>query len=307
MINEFFKEKSPFCYNYFSILFEQIKENKRDFPQAIIFEGIDTKLQYLFSLELARILNCTSDENCTNCKWIKSFSHPAVNNVSQIHFKSEDDTAKTVISVKQAREIESNLKITSDYHRFFIFFSSKEYEYDDFELSDFEKLGYSTQINFSIEPLEISTFNPATLNALLKSVEEPPKNTTFVFLTKSRENILPTITSRCLVFKLSSNSAFQTNEKIKELASFYFNLSYQNAYEISEKIINFSIENQLDIKDTLNEINCYLKDLIQQNPSSYLKIINDIKIINQATKMIKSKVNEKNAIETMLFRLVRGY
>ncbi len=307
MINEFFKEKSPFCYNYFSILFEQIKENKRDFPQAIIFEGIDTKLQYLFSLELARILNCTSDENCTNCKWIRSFSHPAVNNVSQIHFKSEDDTAKTVISVKQARQIENSLKITSDYHRFFIFFSSKEYEYEDFELSDFEKLGYSTNINFSIEPLEFSTFNPATLNALLKSVEEPPKNTTFVFLTKSRENILPTITSRCLIFKLSSNSNCPTSEKIKALASFYFDLNYYNIYETSEKIINFSIENQMSLTDTLDEINCYLKDLIQQNSDSYFKIINDIKIINQTTKMIKSKVNEKNAIETMLFRLVRGY
>lgn len=307
MINEFFKEKSPFCYKYFSILLDQIKENKRTFPQSIIFEGSDTKLQYLFSMELARILNCTSDENCTNCKWIKSFSHPAVNNVSQIHFKPDNDTTTTLISVKQAGEIENTLKITSDYHRFFIFFSSKEYKYDDFELSDFEKLGYSTQIDFSIEPLEISTFHPTTLNALLKSVEEPPKNTTFVFLTKSRENILPTITSRSLIFKLSSNSPFVTDEKIKELAQFYFELDFKNAYEISEKIINFSIENQIDTKTTLSEITCYLKDLIRQNPTSYTKIFNDIKIINGAIKMINSKVNEKNALETMLFRLIRGY
>ena len=197
MLNSLFQNKFPFAYRYFSELINLVFENKREFPQALILEGADTKTQYLFALELARILNCMGDKSstceCVNCKWIKSQTHPAINNVSEIHFKGEGDETKTVISAKQAREIEKNLVLSSDYHRFFIFFSSGEKEYDPFELSDFQELNYSTDINFEIKPLNYNTFHPTTPNALLKSIEEPPKGVTFVFLTKSREDILPTI------------------------------------------------------------------------------------------------------------------
>ena len=163
MLDKFFENKFPFVFSYFSTLLEFVEKKERKFPQSLIFEGTDTKTQYLFALELARILNCLNDKSsscdCINCKWIKTHSHPAVNNVSQIHFKGEGDEAKTVISVKQAREIEKSLTLSSDYHRFFIFFSSGEKEYLENELRCFEKLGYDLNINFSIEPLNYSTFH----------------------------------------------------------------------------------------------------------------------------------------------------
>ncbi len=51
--------------------------------------------------------------------------------------------------------------------------------------------------------------NPFMLNALLKTLEEPPKNTLF-FLTAERP-VLSTIASRCMTFKLApmSEKAFQ--------------------------------------------------------------------------------------------------
>ena len=61
MINTYFKDKFPFAYNYFSTLLELVKNKQRQFPQALIFEGADTENQYLFALELARILNCKKD------------------------------------------------------------------------------------------------------------------------------------------------------------------------------------------------------------------------------------------------------
>ena len=164
MINELFKTKFPFVYNYFSNLLESRFLNI--FPQSIIFESSDTKNSYYFALELARNLNCKNDKstncNCTNCKWIKPYTHPAVNNVSQIHFKGEDDDTKTQISVKQAREIEKSLTLSSDYHKFFIFFSSSNSE------SEGNEYGYS-EINHTIEPLNTHIFNLSTANALLKN------------------------------------------------------------------------------------------------------------------------------------------
>lgn len=314
MLSNYFSEKFPFAYNYFSNLLSLAKEEKRDFPQALIFEGSDTKNQYLFALELARILNCEkngeTDCDCINCRWIKSHSHPCVNNVSQIHFKGENDETKSVISVKQAAEIEKSLNLSSDYHRFFIFFSSREYTYNEDELGCFRELSYSDDINYSIEPLNYQTFNPATLNALLKSVEEPPKRTTFVFLTKSREDILSTIVSRCQVFKLSGEKNKIDYSDILNLISSYPNITYQNCFDISDAFQKYIKDENFDTLEILNKILEYLKDLLKQNldnSSIVLKINNDIKIVNDAIKYKKASMQEKIIFDTMFLKIARGY
>ena len=311
MLNSIFENKFPFAYRYFSELLNLVFENKRDFPQALILDGADTKTQYLFALELARILNCQGDKtstcDCINCKWIKSQSHPAINNVSQIHFKGEGDETKTVISAKQAREVEKSLMLSSDYHRFFIFFSSGEKDYDPFELSDFQELNYSTDINFSIEPLNYSTFHPTTPNALLKSIEEPPKRTTFIFLTKSKEDILPTIVSRCLTFKLSGLKEKLSYDDILPIIQNYPNIDYKLGFEISDNIQKYIKESGCELELVLNKILEYLKDLMKQNPQMSAKINQDIKIINEAIKQNRANMSDKIILDTMFLRLTRGY
>ena len=311
MLNPLFQNKFPFAYKYFNELLNLVFENKRDFPQALIFEGADTKIQYLFALELARILNCTGDKtstcDCINCKWIKSQTHPAVNKVTQIHFKGEDDVSKTVISAKQAREVEKSLMLSSDYHRFFIFFSSGEKEYDPFDLIDFQNLNYSTDINFSIEPLAFNTFHPTTPNALLKSIEEPPKRTTFIFLTKSKEEILPTIVSRCQVFKLSGLKEKLNYNDVLSIIQNYLNIDYKSAFEISDNIQKYLKENNAELELILNKILEYLKDLIKQNPQMSAKINQDIKIINDSIKQTRANMSDKIILDTMFLRLARGF
>ena len=249
MLNSIFQNKFPFAYRYFNELLSLVFENKREFPQALILEGADTKTQYLFALELARILNCQGDKssscNCLNCKWIKTHSHPAINNVSEIHFKGEGDESKTVISAKQAREVEKSLALSSDYHRVFIFFSSGEKEYDPFELIDFQNLNYSTNVDFEIKPLTFTTFHPTTPNALLKSIEEPPKRTTFIFLTKSREEILPTIVSRCQCFKLSGLKEKLNYNDILSIIQNYPNIDYKSAFDISDNLQKYLKEAEI--------------------------------------------------------------
>lgn len=314
MLDKYFLDKFPFVYNYFSNLLEFVFENKRKFPQSIIFEGADTKTQYLFALELARLLNCKKNRelncDCINCQWIKTHSHPAINNVSQIHFKDDNDETKTVISVKQARLIEKSLSLSSDYHRFFIFFSSGEKEYEENELKAFELLGYKTDINYSIEPITYKTFHPTTPNALLKSIEEPPERTTFIFLVKSREDILPTIVSRCLVFKLSGKKEKLDYSDIINLISDYPNIEYKSAFDISQNIQNFIKENYITLDNVLNKMLEYLKDLLMknmQNTQLITKINNDINIINQAIKQSNANLSDKNILETMFLRISRGY
>ena len=159
----------------------------------------------------------------------------------------------------------------------------------------------------SIEPLKYDTFNIAAVNTLLKSVEEPPKNTSFIFLTNSKENILPTITSRCQVFKLNSNLYNNNYYEVSDIIQLYQNINIQNAYQIADKIFDCAKDRQLSIIEIFEKINIFLKDAIIQNQSNCNKCMSDIKIINQAQKMIKANVSEKLAVETMVFRIARGY
>ena len=305
MINEIFKNKFPFVYNYFSSLLES--NIKGRFPQSIVLESSDAKNAYYFALELSRILNCrndkTSDCNCSNCKWIKSYAHPAVNNVSQIHFKADDDKTETQISVKQSSEIEKNLNVSSDYHRFFIFFSSKktepyanEYDYQD--------------ADFTIEPLTKQTFNRFTINSMLKYIEEPPENTTFVFLAKSKEDILPTIVSRSQVFKLSSIPDKINYSDIATYLSDYFNLDYIKAIKLSEDILNFIDSNELNSNIALEKLIAYLKDILKQNCNNIElcnKINQDISFISDAIKQSRANISDKIVLEALFLKIARGY
>lgn len=310
MINEMFKNKVPFVYDYFSNLLDLINQNKKTFPQAIIFEGMDTKLQFLFSLELARILNCKETKepicSCTNCRWIKNLEHPSVNLVSQIHFKPDGDETKTVISVKQANLIEKTLTFSSDYYRFFIFFSSA-LEQNNNEI--FEKYGINKEIDFKIEPIENKTFNPNALNALLKSVEEPPKNTCFIFLTKSKEDILQTIVSRCQIFKIGKGVEKIDYSQIQELIKDYFKITYDNAFDISSSLLDFAKENEIDAKVILNMLLSYLETILKENVENngiYLKLSYDIKLVNLALKQLRASINEKIVFDSLFLSIAKG-
>ena len=100
---------------------------------------------------------------------------------------------------------------------------------DENDKEIFSSLGYKNNLDYSIEPLEYKTFQNATLKTLLKSIEEPPERTTFVFLTTTKENILPTIVSRCQVFKLSSKIRINKKDTTFDYYSMYSRIDAQNS------------------------------------------------------------------------------
>ena len=68
-------------------------------------------------------------------------------------------------------------------------------------------------------------------NALLKAIEEPNNNVNYLLIHNNSRNILDTLKSRCLIFKI--------------------NLSYQKKIEIINKLINDDVFNYLS-KDLIN-------------------------------------------------------
>lgn len=302
MINEIFN-KYDFIKNYFETYF---KSQKR-FPQSIILESSDTFSSYFFAIELARILNCKEDGapdcTCLNCKWIKENAHPDIISVTPINFK--DDDSKTVISEKQAGNVASIINQTSDNHRFFIFSNAKIEEYDEITENKFKAFlnaGYSLkEENWQPTPLNKKVFQDKSSNALLKSVEEAPDKVTFIFLTDTKDNIISTIVSRSLVFKMN----LKPKQKNIDVSSFFegypdFNIEYA---------LN-SLENLLDLTEDylglLNAIQNYFLELIKanvNNPNLISIIEKDIKRVELAKRHLQAKITPKNTFEALFIDL----
>ena len=306
-INKFFKNKYPFLTSYFENFFN----SKKRFPQSIVFEGLDILSQYFFTLELARILNCEKegleDCNCTNCRWIRENKHPSIINITPLDFK--DDASKTVISVKQTEKITSIIKESSSYHRFFIFSGAKELVLDDNrqnKIREYQNIGYDlSKENWYPYPLNKKILQEEASNSLLKSTEEAPEKVTFVFLSNTKEDIISTIVSRSLVFKMPFRYE-KSNINVKEFFENYPNENILNSIEKAAELINFQTSNNLDLIEILNSMQEYLFELIKKNCSNEnLKnlITSDIKKVQKAKKQLSASVLPKYAIESLFIDL----
>lgn len=303
MINPIFK-KYDFLYNYFETWFQ----SKKRFPQSLVFEGLDTLSQYFFTLELARIINCEKDKspdcNCTNCKWIKENKHPSIVNVTPLDFK--EDNTKTVISVKQIEKITSIINESSDYHRFFIFSNAKNLPLSPIqanEIKNYNNAGFSIdKENWYPYPLNRKILQEEASNALLKSTEEAPNGVTFVFLTDTKEDIIQTIVSRSLVFKLASKRE-KNNIDLFEFLEDYPNLNIEKAIEKAYLFTEKQAALNLDMIDILDCFQEEFLNMLKLNLNLKDFIIEDIKKIQIAKKQISALVSPKYAIESLFISL----
>ncbi len=123
----------------------------------------------------------------------------------------------------------------------------------------------------------IEYLNQNSVNALLKTLEEPNENIFFI-LIHNQKNVLSTLKSRCLDFKV-----FFTNQKSLEITN---QILEDDIYEIVNKdllnyyitpgniycLVKFSQENKIDLKNI--NLNLFLKTIIREN---YYKKNNQIK------------------------------
>jgi DNA polymerase-3 subunit delta' len=133
---------------------------------AYLFLGPEGVGKRTIGLSLAQAIHCNEVDNdscghCLNCLRIQTGNHPDVRMIGPIAGKKE-------ISIQQIRSIEKELSFRA--------FSGKK----------------------------IAIIDPATLmnmpaqNALLKTLEEPPRDSLLILVATNAGGLLPTLRSRCL-------------------------------------------------------------------------------------------------------------
>src|SRR6266571_3469355 len=134
---------------------------------AYLFAGPEGVGKRTLALALAKAIHCAERVDdfcgqCANCARIEDGNHPDVRTIEPLAGKKE-------ISIQQIREIEKELNFRS--------FSGKK---------------------------KIAILDPATLmnlsaqNALLKTLEEPPRDSLLILIAANGGVLLPTLRSRCL-------------------------------------------------------------------------------------------------------------
>jgi DNA polymerase-3 subunit delta' len=155
-----------------------------------------------------------------------------------------------------------------------------------------EMITYTNKSSFDNMPRfilidNIENLNKNSVNALLKIVEEPNEKTFFILIHNNEKYILPTLKSRCLIFKI--NFSFEESINILNLilGKNIFDLinrdlisHYDTPGEIIS-LVNFANEKKINLNDyTLKKILILLIDNSYYKKNKYIKdlIVNFIEL-----------------------------
>ena len=146
---------------------------------AIILHGPSADVLRALSVQIAKALNCvngTTGDSCGVCQRIERRLHP------DVHFIEVGGDRK-MISVEQIREIVGDATL-------------RPYE--------------GRNKVFIIDPAD--ALSPGGSNSLLKTLEEPARDTIFILLTRAPDLLLPTIRSRSQAIYVGA--AIQRDEQL---------------------------------------------------------------------------------------------
>ncbi len=169
------------------ILRRMLKE--RRVPGALLFAGEGGIGKKLFALELAKALNCRTPkgvEACDRC--------PACVRISRSSFPEYSDDKENREKIVWSEH--PDVALARPYNRVLRIHLMREIERE----ANSRPFEGKARI-FIIE--EANKLNDASSNALLKTLEEPPKTSHLIMITARAASLLPTIRSRCQTIRFS--------------------------------------------------------------------------------------------------------
>ncbi len=204
-------------------------------PSAYLFYGGVGTGKWALALEVAKAINCENlqipskagNENqacdqCLSCRKIDKLIHPDVKTifpVPSVKTQEEKERFKKE-KIKEPYTIvkfDKNVNIPVDEIREM---QNKLY------LKPFEGKRKVVIIT------EVENMHPSSANSLLKTLEEPPKDSHLILTTTDINRLLPTVVSRCQQIRFAKIPSFLVEKRLKERyqipeekASFYAKIS----------------------------------------------------------------------------------
>lgn len=179
------------------------------------------------------------------------------------------------------------------------------YYYPELKMDDVRELimrvsesSYNDRKVYIIDKIEIA--KKEVLNAILKVIEEPPKNVYFILLTR-RMDILETIKSRSIKLDLTRNIPKDLIDENYDIYKFFeYDFNYLNEYISGEiDIDTFNVES---LEEVYENIFNYYQDSNLENRIKYeksiiyilksLKYEKEIQLVNLSDKIIKILIDK---------------
>ena len=247
---------------------------------AYIFYGPEGIGKDATALEFAKALNCdtTSDEacdKCSSCAKAQRFQHPNIKMVYALPVgkteKKGDDPIQ-VLSEEQLEGVHEQLRLKSEnhYHRIsvpratFIKINSVRELKRQSAMSMFEK-GRKVFLLFNADEM-----NEEASNSLLKTLQEPSRDTVLVLTTSHREMLLPTILSRCQIVPFDSLEVSDIREHLvsfdgidRDQAELIAKLS-EGSYARARELLS------IDVNAERKEVVQFVRSALSARPSSIL-------------------------------------
>jgi DNA polymerase-3 subunit delta' len=194
---------------------------------AYLFYGEVGTGKWALALEVAKAINCEDDKNkpcdeCLSCRKIDKLIHPDVKTIFPVpSVKTEEEKERfkreKIKDPYAIVKFEKNVNIPVD--------EIREMQ-NNLYLKPFE--GKKKVVIIT----EVENMHPSSANSLLKTLEEPPKDSHLILTTTDINRLLPTVVSRCQQIRFSKIPSLLIEKRLNERyqipsdkASFYAKIS----------------------------------------------------------------------------------
>ncbi len=183
---------------------------KEQLGHAYLFAGAAGVGKFSTALQLAMSLFCEAEHkpcfSCTACKRVLNHSHPDFRYLFPVRFdpahraksgkKELNEEGWEYIATRAKQKLNSPFLLSADY--------GEAIPVDWIREVNRTIQRGPTEAKHAVVIMEgIEHFRSEALNAMLKTLEEPPPNTVIILLARGIHAVLPTVLSRCQIFRFS--------------------------------------------------------------------------------------------------------
>jgi DNA polymerase-3 subunit gamma/tau len=162
-----------------------------------------------------------------------------------------------------------------------------------------ENIRYSSKGHKVIILDEAHMLSKNAFNALLKTLEEPPPETTFILSTTEPHKLLPTVRSRCATYEFN-------DVDVDILVGHYKSVAEKEDLNLSDEVLyDVAIKAEGSVRDGLTILQKYLSgEAVESNASAYFELVSALYQADVATALalvsdLRQKEDGRVIIQTL--------